>query len=42
MELNPAERDKIAALDRGYRLIAGAFWAVPGGPWTLQSLWDEG
>lgn len=39
-ELNRAELDRIAALDQGYRLIAGTFWAVEGTPWTLQTIWD--
>ena len=41
LALTPAELDRIAALDRGYRFINGDFWAVPGTPWTLQTIWDE-
>jgi alcohol dehydrogenase (NADP+) len=41
LELTQADRERVAALDRGYRLIAGAFWVVEGGPWTLQTIWDE-
>jgi alcohol dehydrogenase (NADP+) len=41
LELSPAELELIADLDQGYRLIAGTFWAVEGGPWTLQTVWDE-
>ncbi len=41
LELSQPERERIAALDRRYRMIAGAFWAVPGTPWTLQTIWDE-
>ena len=41
LALTRAELDRIAALDQGYRLIAGAFWAVAGSPWTLQTIWDE-
>jgi alcohol dehydrogenase (NADP+) len=40
LELTPIELERIAGLDRGYRLIAGAFWAVEGGPWTLETIWD--
>ena len=40
LELTPADLERIAALDRGYRLIAGAFWVVEGTPWTLQTIWD--
>jgi len=32
--------DRIAALDQHTRLIAGAFWTIPGSPWTLENLWD--
>jgi alcohol dehydrogenase (NADP+) len=41
LELNADELERIAALDRGYRMIAGDFWAVAGTPWTLQTIWDE-
>ncbi len=41
LELTPAELERVAKLDQGYRLIAGAFWAVAGTPWTLQTIWDE-
>lgn len=41
IELNPEEQKRIAELDRGYRLIAGEFWVVPGTQWTLQTIWDE-
>jgi alcohol dehydrogenase (NADP+) len=40
VELTPAELERIAGLDRGYRLIAGTFWAVEGTRWTLQTIWD--
>ena len=40
VELTPADLEQIAGLDRNYRLVDGAFWAVEGGPWTVQSLWD--
>ena len=41
LKLTQAELDRIAALDQHTRLIAGTFWAVPGTPWTLQTIWDE-
>jgi len=41
LTLTPAELERIAALDQGYRMIAGTFWAVAGTPWTLQTIWDE-
>lgn len=40
--LTADELARIAALDRHYRFLNGNVWAVPGSPWTLQSLWDEG
>jgi alcohol dehydrogenase (NADP+) len=40
LKLTEAELQRIAALDQGYRLIAGAFWALDGGPWTLETIWD--
>jgi len=41
VELTEADFDRIAGLDRKYRFIAGEFWALKGGPWTLQTIWDE-
>ena len=41
IELTKAELERIAGLDQGYRMIAGDFWAVPGTPWTRQTIWDE-
>lgn len=29
------------ALDRHYRYVDGSFWVIPGGPYTLDNLWDE-
>jgi alcohol dehydrogenase (NADP+) len=40
LKLTEAELRRIAALDQGYRLIAGAFWAIEGTPWTLETIWD--
>ena len=40
LRLTSPELERIKGLDRGYRLIAGAFWAVEGGPWTLETIWD--
>jgi alcohol dehydrogenase (NADP+) len=39
--LTAAELTRIESLDQGFRYIAGAFWAIPGSPWTLENLWDE-
>jgi alcohol dehydrogenase (NADP+) len=41
LELTHAELERMGALDQRYRMIAGAFWAVAGTPWTLQTIWDE-
>ncbi len=40
--LTAADMAAINALDRHYRYVDGSFWTVPGGPYTLQNLWDEG
>jgi alcohol dehydrogenase (NADP+) len=40
IELSQADLDRIAGLDRNYRMISGSFWVVEGGPWTIQSIWD--
>lgn len=40
VELTPSDLELIAGLDQNYRLIAGDFWVIEGGPWTLQTLWD--
>jgi alcohol dehydrogenase (NADP+) len=39
--LSQTEMTRIASLDRHYRLLDGAFWAMEGSPWTLQTIWDE-
>jgi alcohol dehydrogenase (NADP+) len=39
--LNAADMQRIAVLDQNYRLIDGAFWAMEGSPWTLQTIWDS-
>lgn len=41
IELTSGEMDRIGALDRRRRYIAGDAWALPGGPYTVASLWDE-
>jgi len=41
LRLDQAELAAIAALDRHHRFIEGSFWTLPGGPYTLDSLWDE-
>lgn len=41
ISLRPADLERITALDQHRRLVDGSFWLMEGGPWTLQSLWDE-
>lgn len=41
IELTAADLQRIERLNRNYRFLDGAFWAQPGSPWTLQTLWDE-
>lgn len=41
IELSPADLERIAGLDQNYRLIDGSFWVMEGGPWTVQTIWDE-
>jgi alcohol dehydrogenase (NADP+) len=41
IELSASDLKQIAGLNRDYRLIAGNFWVVDGGPWTLETIWDE-
>ncbi|MFM7676984.1 MAG: aldo/keto reductase [Synechococcus sp.] len=41
LELTPGDLERIAGLDQHLRLVDGSFWLLEGGPWTLQSLWDE-
>jgi hypothetical protein len=32
---------RLAALDRGQRLISGQYCCLPGGPYSQESLWGE-
>ena len=41
IELSPTDLERIAGLDQNYRLIDGSFWVIEGGPWTVQTIWDE-
>lgn len=41
LELTAQDLERIAALDRHYRFLSGAPWAVAGSPWTVDTLWDE-
>ncbi|MEJ2523588.1 MAG: aldo/keto reductase [Gammaproteobacteria bacterium] len=39
LRLDERDMQDIAALDRGYRYVDGAFWCFEGSPHTLESLW---
>ena len=39
--LTPVDLERIAQLDQHLRLVDGSFWLLEGGPWSLQTLWDE-
>ncbi len=38
--LTPEDMQTIAGLDLNRRYVDGAFWQVPGGPYTLENIWD--
>ncbi|EKU97163.1 aldo/keto reductase, diketogulonate reductase [Leptolyngbya sp. PCC 7375] len=38
--LTPEDMQTIKALDLNRRYVDGAFWQVPGGPYTVDSIWD--
>lgn len=40
--LTADQMEQISALDRHYRYVSGDFWALPGSPYTVAGLWDEG
>ncbi len=39
--LTDEDMREIAGLDRSLRLLAGEFWEMEGGPYTVASIWDE-
>ncbi len=41
LTLTAEDMRQIAAMDRHRRYVSGGFWAIKGGPYTLQNLWDE-
>jgi 2,5-diketo-D-gluconate reductase B len=41
LRLDAADMAAIAALDKGYRFVDGAFFTGAGSPYTLKELWDE-
>lgn len=38
--LSADEMARIAALDRRRRYLPGELWAMPGGPYSLESMWE--
>jgi alcohol dehydrogenase (NADP+) len=41
LTLSDSDMKRIGALDQGYRLLVGSFWEIPGGPWTVPTIWDD-
>lgn len=39
--LTPDDMQTIAALDLNRRYVDGSFWQVPGGPYTIENIWDS-
>jgi len=37
--LDPAQMQALAGLDKGWRYVDGAMWAVPGTDYTIKALW---
>lgn len=41
LTLSQQEMEELTGLDRHFRYVNGAFWAMEGSPYTLAGLWDE-
>ncbi|MCU4165489.1 aldo/keto reductase [Carboxylicivirga caseinilyticus] len=41
IELSDEDMALIKGINKNRRFIDGSFWEVPGGPYTVQNLWDE-
>lgn len=41
LEIPETDMQLIAGLDRGYRFVDGAFWAIEDSPYTVEDLWGE-
>ncbi|MBU0550157.1 aldo/keto reductase [Myxococcota bacterium] len=39
LRLTAKDMAQLGALERGRRYVTGAFWALPGSPYTLEGLW---
>ena len=42
VDLDNEDLADLQTLDAHYRYVSGKFWELPGGPYTAESLWDEG
>ena len=42
VSLTEEDMQEIAKLNRNFRYYNGEFWVLPGGPYTLENIWDEG
>ncbi|RLD27088.1 MAG: aldo/keto reductase [Bacteroidetes bacterium] len=41
IRLSENNMNQIAKLDKHFRYVNGAFWAMPGSPYSVAGLWDE-
>jgi len=41
IQLTPEEMNIVKSVNKNRRYVDGSFWAVPGGPYTVENLWDE-
>ena len=41
LTLDDEDRTKLRTLDKHRRYITGEFWIAPGGPYTMENIWDE-
>ena len=41
IRLSENDMNQIAKLDKHFRYVNGAFWAMPGSPYSVAGLWDE-
>ena len=41
IKLSEDEMNRIAKLDKHFRYVNGAFWALPGSSYSIAELWDE-
>lgn len=41
LKLDPSAMERISGIDRARRYITGTFWAPPGSPYSVETLWGE-